>query len=97
MLEILASELAVGDVFVHPRRSSGLQRVTKIRQLTIGATYSHIEFVGLDKAEGWLNLRHEVKVQVVAPVEKPRALKILAELEDGHDVTFWHAEGRVWA
>ena len=39
----------------------------------------------------------KVKVQVVAPVEKPRALKILAELEDGHDVTFWHAEGRVWA
>lgn len=97
MLEILASELAVGDVFVHPRRANGLQRVTKINQVNIGTAYSYVEYTSLAKVAGKMNLRHEVKVQVVAPVEKPRALKILAELEDGQDVTFWHAEGRVWA
>ena len=111
MAEVIqALELRVGDVFFDPRRTGpthqgdwhpahGLRRVTKIRDhIVAGGAYKIVEYAKVDDiATGALDLRVDVAVCLVHPMTTDEAIIRLTVLVDGERVTFWHAEGKLWA
>lgn len=100
-LSIDASELEVGDLFYEPHsRFLRLRRVTGIRVLRTVETYSVIDYetvvVSQDNAPGFgrgqLNLRADIEVTRVEPVDTEAlmaTLKAMSTGNGGHIIIWW--------
>ena len=100
-------DLVEGDVFFLPRNipinragilSVGLRRVREIRTAVYaGGTYRHIDYDVLDTiATGNLDLRVDVVVCKVEPIDPIDLVQKMTELVDSDVMTVWAAEGRLW-